>query len=116
MTVLVTGATGFLGRRIVQRLSQADVAVRALVRSGHADVDGAERYEGDVCDDATIAAAVRGVDAVVHAAARVDTKGPWEAFAEANIRGARRVIRLATAAGVRRIVHISSLGVYAVPR
>jgi nucleoside-diphosphate-sugar epimerase len=116
MKALVSGATGFLGRSIVRRLLREGIEVRALVRPGRtAACAGAEVVEGDICDDASVAAAVRGVDCVVHAAARVDTSGPWEAFAEANVRGARRVIRAAHAAGVRRIVHISSLSVYAVP-
>jgi nucleoside-diphosphate-sugar epimerase len=63
-----------------------------------------------------VAAAVRGVDWVVNAAAWVATTGTWEAFAEANVRGTRRVIQAARAAGARRIVHISSLNVHAVAR
>ena len=117
MKALVTGATGFLGRSIVRRLQRDGITVRALIRPGRAeDGIGAERFEGDVCDDASVAAAVRGMDWVVHAAARVETTGSWEAFAEANIRGTWRVIRAARAAGARRIVHISSLSVYAVPQ
>ncbi len=117
MKALVTGATGFLGRSIVRRLQREGIAVRALVRPGRAaDGLGVERCDGDICDDAAVAAAVRGMDWVVHAAARVETTGTWEAFAEANIRATRRVIRAARAAGVRRIVHISSLSVYAVPQ
>jgi nucleoside-diphosphate-sugar epimerase len=117
MKALVTGATGFLGRRIVRRLLGDGIAVRALVRPGRgAHAADVEVCEGDLCDDTAVAAAVTGVDWVVHAGARVDTTGPWESFAEANIRGTRRVIRAARAAGVRRIVHISSLGVYAVER
>jgi nucleoside-diphosphate-sugar epimerase len=46
----------------------------------------------------------------------VETTGSWEAFAEPNIRGTRRVIQVAQAAAARRVVHISSLSVYAVPR
>ena len=116
MRALVTGATGFLGRSIVRRLLRDGVDVRALVRPGRTlDVAGVELVEGDVCDDAAVEAAVRGVDWVVHAAARVATTGSWEEFAEANVRGTRRVLRAAVAAGVRRIVHISSLSVYAVP-
>lgn len=116
MKALVTGATGFLGRSIARRLLREGVEVRALVRHGHAD-DGsaAEVLVGDVCDDAAVAAAVRGVDWVVHAAARVATTGSWEEFAEVNVRGTRRVIRAARAANVQRVVHISSLSVYAVP-
>src|SRR5437016_5928305 len=117
MKILVTGANGFLGRRIVHRLLEHGLAVRAFVRPGRSQYcRDAELFEGDVCDDAAVAAAVAGVDCVVHAAARVDTTGPWEAFAETNIRGTRRVIRAANAAGARRIVHLSSLSVYAVPR
>ena len=117
MKALVTGANGFLGRSVVRRLLAAGVAVRALVRPGRSEhCAGTEIVTGDLADDATVATAVSGVDWVVHAAARVDTKGSWESFAEANIRGTRRVIRAACNAGVGRIVHISSLGVYAVPR
>lgn len=117
MKALVTGAGGFLGRSIVRRLLADGMAVRAMVRPGHAfDEPRAEVVEGDICDETSVAAAVRGVDVVVHAAARVSTSGSWEEFAEANIRGTRRVIRAATAAGAQRIVHISSLSVYAVER
>jgi nucleoside-diphosphate-sugar epimerase len=117
MKALVTGASGFLGRRIVQRLLREGIEVRALVRPGRSGCDvGGELCEGDICEEASVAAAVHGVDWVVHAAAKVETAGTWEAFAEANVRGTRRVIRAAHGAGVRRIVHISSLSVYAVPR
>jgi nucleoside-diphosphate-sugar epimerase len=116
MKALVTGAGGFLGRRIVQRLLREGIEVRSLVRPGRSVRDvGGEVHEGDICDDASVTGAVRGVDWVVHAAAKVDTTGTWEAFAEANVRGTRRVIQAAHAAAVRRIVHISSLSVYAVP-
>lgn len=116
MKALVTGANGFLGRSTVRRLLRDGVEVRALVRPGRTlDVSGVEVVEGDVCDDAAVETAVRGVDWVVHAAARVATTGSWEEFAEVNVRGTRRVIRAAVAANVQRIVHISSLSVYAVP-
>ena len=117
MKALVTGATGFLGQAIVRRLQREGVAVRALVRpAGRRLGEGVECCEGDLRNEAAVAAAVCGVDWVVHAAARVTTTGKWEEFAEANIRGTRRVIRAARAAGVQRIVHISSLSVYDVPQ
>jgi nucleoside-diphosphate-sugar epimerase len=115
MKALVTGASGFLGRSVVRRLLRDGVEVRALVRPGRpVDVAGVERAEGDICDDAAVDAAVRGVDWVVHAAARVATTGSWEEFAEVNVRGTRRLIRAAVAAGAQRIVHISSLSIYAI--
>ncbi|MCK6555421.1 NAD-dependent epimerase/dehydratase family protein [Candidatus Binatia bacterium] len=117
MKVLVTGATGFLGRSIVARLQREAVEVRALVRPGRAGLPpDVEPCPGDLKDEASIATAVQGVDAVVHAGAKVDTSGKWEEFAEVNIRGTRRVISAARASGVGRIVHISSLSVYDVDR
>src|ERR1700681_205788 len=99
MKALVTGATGFLGRSIVRRLLRDGIEVRAFVRPGRAQEGGqTEVFEGDLCNEASVAAAVCGVDWVVHTAARVETTGKWEAFAEANIRGTRRVIRAARAA------------------
>lgn len=116
MKVLVTGANGFLGQAIVRRLLAEGWSVRAMLRPGRTlETANVEIVEGDLCDEASIGAAVQGVDAVVHCGARVATTGKWEEFAEANIRGTRRVIRAARAAGARRIVHISSLSVYDVP-
>jgi len=113
---LVTGAGGFLGSSVCRRLLRAGIEVRALVRPDRPlPVPGAERFEGDIGDDVAVAAAVNGMDCVVHTAARVQTSGRWEDFAEANVRGTRRLLRAAPAAGVGRIVHISSLSVYAVP-
>jgi len=114
--VLVTGANGFLGRRVVAALRRAGDEVRALVRPGREfDEPGVEIVTGDVTDAATLKAAVVGIDGVVHCAARVATTGEWEEFAEANIRATQRLIRAAVEAGVSRFVHISSLSVYAVP-
>jgi nucleoside-diphosphate-sugar epimerase len=102
---------------MVARLRQEEgTTVRAFVRPGRAgEYSGIEVAEGDLADASSIAAALVGVDQVVHAGARVATTGKWEEFAEANIRGTRRVIRAAVAAGAQRIVHISSLSVYDVP-
>jgi nucleoside-diphosphate-sugar epimerase len=116
MKVLVTGANGFLGRSIVRALQRNGDDVRAFVRPGRQlEMADVEVVEGDLGDSASIERAVQGVDAVVHAAARVSTTGKWEEFAEANVRGTRRVLKAARAAGCSMIVHVSSLGVYAVP-
>lgn len=114
MKALVTGATGFLGAATVARLRAAGVNVRALVRSGGAGGEAEERCVGDLRDTASLARAVDGVDCVVHAGARVSTRGAWEEFESVNVRGTEALIEQAVAAGVRRIVHVSSLSVYAV--
>lgn len=113
--ILVTGANGFLGARVVAALERAGYAVRAFVRPGRSVAGGnVEIREGDITDEAALRAAVDGVAGVVHCAARVATTGTWEEFAAANIRATRRLIAAAVDAGVPRIVHISSLSVYAV--
>ncbi len=116
MHALVTGAAGFLGGAIVRRLVRDGATVRALVRPGRTvALAGAEVVAGDVCDESAVAEALRGVDCVIHAAARVATTGRWEEFAAVNVRATRRLLWAAHAAGIRHIVHISSLSVYAVP-
>ena len=116
MKVLVTGANGFLGTSIVGALRRNGHQVRAFVRPGRTvDADDVEIVEGDLADAAAIERAVQGMDAVVHAGARVSTTGKWEEFAEANVRGTRRILKAAAAARCSVVVHISSLSVYDVP-
>ncbi|MGH7788205.1 MAG: NAD-dependent epimerase/dehydratase family protein, partial [Candidatus Binatia bacterium] len=114
MKALVTGATGFLGAATVARLRADGITVRALVRPGRRS-EAEERIEGDLCDAACLTRAVEGVDWVIHAGARVSTSGRWEEFEAANVRATETIIQTAVAAGVSRIVHVSSLSVYAVP-
>lgn len=115
MKALVTGATGLLGACLLARLRAEDVEVRALVRPGRSvGVEATELCEGDLGRPETLDAAVSGVDWVFHAGARVSTAGAWEDFESVNVLGTDELIRRALAAGVRRVVHVSSLSVYAV--
>jgi nucleoside-diphosphate-sugar epimerase len=110
-TVLVTGGTGFLGRAVVGRLRDAGRDVRTLQRSG---ADGAGSVAGDVRDPEAVARAVRGVEAIVHAAGLAHVFGrPTEApFDDVNARGTDVVARAAVVADVRRLVLISTVAVY----
>ena len=111
--ILVTGANGFVGRHVVQELAGAGKRVRALVRgtSGAAALEGVEceLAAGDVTDEAALAAAAHGCDAIVHLAAIIHGR-PAE-FERVIAGGARNVAAAARVAGVRRIVHMSALGV-----
>lgn len=116
MKAFVTGSSGFLGRHIVQRLRAENVWVRTLVRySTTKPVVADDVLEGDLRDAATLERAVQGVDLVVHAGARVATSGSWDEFEATNVTATDKLIQAAIAARVKRIVHVSSLSVYAVP-
>jgi farnesol dehydrogenase len=111
MKVLVTGGTGFLGRRIVSELADRH-ALRLLVRRGSSRERfpaGVELAEGDVTDRASLARAMAGCDAVLHAAALVKILAPREQFDRVNVGGLDNVLAAAeSAGGVERILYISS--------
>jgi nucleoside-diphosphate-sugar epimerase len=116
MKALVTGATGFLGRHLVQRLLQEGEEVWVLARTSqpaaYPQGVGARVVEGDVRRWSSLRRAVRGMDVVFHCAGKTEPTGRWVDFLEVNVLGTERVIQAALEHGVRRIVHVSSIGVY----
>lgn len=111
MRVLVTGATGFLGGRIAERLVAEGLEVRALIRAARRPPGppaGVEVADGDVTDREAVVRAVSGCDAVVHAAALVRM---WvrdrTAFWRVNVEGFENVAR-ATLDRPARLVYVSS--------
>jgi uncharacterized protein YbjT (DUF2867 family) len=112
VTVLVTGGTGFVGPHVVHALRSQDTPVRALVRNASRGTRlanwGAEPTVGDVTDAASLRTACEGVDAVVHLVAII--KGRPEDFERVMVEGTRNVVAAAQAAGVRRFVLASALG------
>jgi NADH dehydrogenase len=116
MSILVTGASGYLGSHIVRRLVEAGKPVRALVRSrAWAEAEGRlaglkiEWAEGDVTKPHTLAAAVAGAQAVVHTVAIAIEKG-GRRYEDINLQGTVNIVDAAKAAGVRRFVNICQLG------
>jgi len=116
--VLVTGASGFVGRAVVAHFLAQGWAVRASSRSSAlACPAGVEASQiGDTLDPQAWCAGVAGVDSVVHCAARVHVlretaTDPLAAFREVNVAGTLQLARQAQASGVRRFVFISSIGV-----
>jgi len=104
--VLVTGASGMLGRGVAQALIDRGEDVCVLQRRP----SGLRCREvlGDVADAAAVRDAVTGRDAVVHCAAKVDVVGPWAEYERANVIGTRTVLAGCADAGVARLVHVST--------
>jgi UDP-glucose 4-epimerase len=115
MKLLVTGATGKVGSRLAKRLAERGDQVRALVRDPARAADlraaGIELAEGDLLKADSLAAAVRGVDAVVHCAAFFRGATPEQAQA-VNDLGTQHLAGAARAASVKRFVFTSTGLVY----
>ncbi|HDQ72352.1 MAG TPA: NAD-dependent epimerase/dehydratase family protein [Chloroflexi bacterium] len=118
--ILVTGATGFLGRTLCPYLVERGYRLRAFARPS-SDVDflrelGVEIALGDVRDALSIQAAAEGCRAIVHAAGRFRFWGQRDTFFNINREGTRNTLEAAHQAGVKRFVHVSTVAVIGAPR
>jgi len=116
-TVLVTGGTGFLGAYILRELVEKGYPVRAIRRSDRQPfyispsiLEKVEWVPGDIMDTPSLEEAMEGVDAVIHAAAKVSFAGrdKHELFTT-NIEGTANVVNIAIEKGIQRLVHVSSV-------
>ncbi|GHO82792.1 NAD-dependent epimerase/dehydratase family protein [Dictyobacter formicarum] len=118
MKVLVTGATGFLGKRLVELLVERGDEVRALALPQE-DISNMEQkqrieiVEGDITDPATVARATKGVQRIYHLAART---GPWgaaeEVYRSINVAGLANILHASHTHNIERLIHVSSTTVY----
>jgi nucleoside-diphosphate-sugar epimerase len=108
-TAFVTGGSGFIGGRLIERLRGEGVGVRALARSAasaeRVAALGAEPVRGDLDDRADMAAGAAGADTAFHLAAQLGEWGSWADFEAGNVDGTRNALAACGEAGVRRFVH-----------
>jgi nucleoside-diphosphate-sugar epimerase len=107
MRVLVTGASGLLGRSVARALVERGDDVTVMQRRP-AGVPSAREVLGDIADVDAVHAAADGQDAVVHLAAKVHVAGRWADYERTNVDGTRNVVEACHSAGVARLVHVSS--------
>lgn len=125
MRVLITGGTGFIGSRLALRCAERGDEVRVLAQE-NTDAESSNRAEltdagveiqlGSVTDVEPVRQAMEHIDVAFHlAAAQHEMNVPDEKFYAVNVEGTRNVLDAASDAGVRRVVHGSTIGVYGQP-
>jgi nucleoside-diphosphate-sugar epimerase len=121
MNILITGANGFIGRALCDKLIADEYQVRGAVRGATqmtvlpSGVEGV--MVGDIGPETDWSEALSGIDDIVHLAARVhvmreSVADPLAAFRQVNVEGTKRLARQASEAGVKRLVYISSVKVH----
>lgn len=117
--VLVTGATGFVGRHIVRELVSRGYTAACLVRDGESfrtqtaelPTDRIEAVGGDLWDAEALARAAEGASAVIHLVGIIQESAlRGQTFERVHVDGTRAVVEACKAAGIRRFVHMSALG------
>lgn len=115
MEIFVSGGSGYVGQPVVEALLASGHRVRALVRPGGRPLAASGWLEpiiGDLADSDALARGVGGADAVVHLVGIIrERPAAGVTFAAIHAAGTRRLLQAASAAGVRRWVHMSALGV-----
>jgi nucleoside-diphosphate-sugar epimerase len=115
--ILVTGATGFTGSHLCERLTSEGYSVRGLVRDPSRCSPlhqwGVETVTGDLCDPNSLRQATKGIDVVYHIAAlfrqeNVSRKEMWEV----NVQGTKNILEAAIRSEVQKFVHCSTVGVH----
>lgn len=114
--VLITGGSGFLGINLVRYLMARGYRIRSLDKEpfNYPERDRIQEIIGDIRDLQTVAAAISGVDIVVHSAAALPLYSHRDIFST-DVIGTRNVLEFAEKSGVRRVIHISSTAVYGIP-
>jgi nucleoside-diphosphate-sugar epimerase len=110
--VFLTGGSGFIGGRLIERLRADGHSVRALVRSQAAAervvARGAEPVHGELADAAAMRVGAEGCELAFHAAATLGDWGRREDFERGNVEGTNNALRACAEAGVRRFVHVGT--------
>ncbi len=116
MKILVTGANGFIGSNLCEKLISQGHQVRALILPGTPEwyLDGLEleKVYGNVTDPESLKPAVKGCDRVCHLAAIAKDWGKWDSFINVNSIGTEKVAQAASSAGVKRMLLTSSVAVH----
>ncbi|MEM6821524.1 MAG: NAD(P)-dependent oxidoreductase [Verrucomicrobiota bacterium] len=119
MRCLVTGATGFIGSHIIEKLVSQNCDVVCLVRKtsrvDHLKSLPVALVIGDITSPETLETAVDNIDLVIHSAAMVSDWGTPREICEHNVQGTRNLVQACTRQSIKKFIHISSTDVYGYP-
>lgn len=117
MKVLVTGATGFLGGYIIDRLAQDNIEIVAMGRNKKRGMELIQAnvtfFQGDFVNMKDVRKAMKGVTHVIHAGALSTVWGKWDDFYRTNVVGVQNILEACREFNVSRLVYISSPSIYA---
>ena len=108
MTIALTGATGFVGRAVLDEAQRRGVTLRALTRRAQPACEGVQWVTGTLSDDTGLAQLVDGAEAVIHVAGLTNSPDPAD-FHEANVVGTQKLLEACRTARAKRFVFVSSL-------
>jgi len=117
LSALVTGASGFIGGRLAERLATEEgVRVRAMVRNPKKAEQlrklPLEIVKADLLDLSSLRKAINGCDLVFHCAALVRETGDRNEFFKTNVKGTENILKASSDAGIKKFIHFSSVAVY----
>lgn len=120
MSIFITGGTGFIGRYTTDLLSKSSHQIKLLIRTtSNTSVLGKTKFtkvEGDLSDKKSLLEGMKDCDSVINIAAHYTF---WEPdnkiYSEVNIEGTRNVMECALESGIKKVVHISTAGIYGKP-
>ncbi len=120
MKIFITGGTGFIGRYTTELLSKSGHQLKLLIRkTGNTSVLGKTKFtkvEGDLSDRKSLLEGMKDCDSVINIAAHYTFWEPDKSvYSEVNIEGTRNVMECALESGIKKIVHISTAGIYGKP-
>ena len=116
MKVFITGATGFIGRYLVQELLSHNYDVTILSRSKSKSIPNTTQVIGDITQPKTFTDELKDVDAVFHNAAYAMDHGKKQDFYKINVQGTRNVAEACVSHDISHLIYTSSAGVYGYPK
>jgi nucleoside-diphosphate-sugar epimerase len=109
--ILITGGTGFIGKRLVSQLKNKNYSIKVLARN-KVEIDKIEFIVGDILNKKTLMKAVKSCDEIIHLAAKKGCDGDYDDFYKVNVLGTKNILDEAVKNKIKRVIYLSSIVVF----